>query len=240
MSDDQPIDLWGLVGLLQTQDDFAVVGEAASGAECIARVKVLHPDVLVLTVRTTPDLDGPGPLSAIRAVSPRTHVLALAERGEGACVVLNPPPSSRSRSRDGRAPCLTATDCLQLAVAQGALGAIRRSADPEDLFRAIRAVSGGNAWYELGTASRLLERALGLDAHDDPRRLSARELEVAALISEGRSNKEIAMALGISEPTVKKHVGHILAKLHLEDRLQLGLYVARNPLIFSRRGLARV
>ena len=63
---------------------------------------------------------------------------------------------------------------------------------------------------------------------------SERETQVAALISEGRSNKEISTGLKISEPTVKKHVGHILEKLGLADRLQAGLYLARNPLLFGR------
>jgi len=66
-----------------------------------------------------------------------------------------------------------------------------------------------------------------------PVALSSRELEVAELISAGRSNKEISSALKISEPTVKKHVGHILEKLGLQDRLQVGLYVARNPLVLK-------
>ena len=65
--------------------------------------------------------------------------------------------------------------------------------------------------------------------------LSERELDVAALIAEGRSNKEISVELKISEPTVKKHVGHILEKLGLLDRLQVGLHIARNPLIIARR-----
>ena len=60
------------------------------------------------------------------------------------------------------------------------------------------------------------------------------ETEVAELIADGRSNKEIAQALNISEPTVKKHVGHILGKLRLQDRLLIGLYVARNPLVLRR------
>ena len=64
--------------------------------------------------------------------------------------------------------------------------------------------------------------------------LSERELDVAALLAEGLSNKEISTALDISEPTVKKHVGHILEKLGLADRLQAGLFLARNPLLLRR------
>jgi DNA-binding NarL/FixJ family response regulator len=132
------------------------------------------------------------------------------------------------------------TDCLQVAVSEGALGALRRDAEPDQLFRAVRTVAQGNAWYEPRTAAALLKKALRTDSRKEGTRdLSARELDVAGLIADGRSNKEIGRALGISEPTVKKHVGHILAKLGLQDRLQIGIYIVRNPLLFdtrSRRG----
>ncbi len=131
------------------------------------------------------------------------------------------------------------TDCLQLAVSEGALGALRRDAEPEQLYRAVRTVAQGNAWYEPGTASAMLKRALGTDLANGSRALSTRELDVAGLIADGRSNKEIARALGISEPTVKKHVGNILGKLSLQDRLQIGLHVARNPLLLRRSSARR-
>jgi len=109
--------------------------------------------------------------------------------------------------------CSQGTDCLQIAVAEGASGTIRRSADPEVFFHAIRTVSSGNAWYEAGTATAIMRHALAPHTETTSHALSSRELDVAELISVGRSNKEIAQALGISEPTVKKHVGHILDKL---------------------------
>jgi DNA-binding NarL/FixJ family response regulator len=135
--------------------------------------------------------------------------------------------------------CSQGTDCLQIAVAEGASGTIRRSADPEVFFHAIRTVSSGNAWYEAGTASAIMRHALSPQHESHSHALSSRELDVAELISVGRSNKEIAQALGISEPTVKKHVGHILDKLGLQDRLQVGLYVARNPLVLQPMGARR-
>ena len=124
-------------------------------------------------------------------------------------------------------------DCLQLAVTQGAHATVRRSADPEELFRAIRAVASGSAWYDPTTVPGLIRFA---DASGAPARavpLTERELEVAALIAEGQSNKEISTALRIGEPTVKKHVGRILAKLGAADRLQAGLFLARNPQILK-------
>jgi DNA-binding NarL/FixJ family response regulator len=237
VTDDQPIDRQGLVALLRTQLDFELVGEATNGAEAVERCRALRPDVLVLDLRM-PCVDGIRAIPAVHSASPGTKILAVAERGEGRCLVLNPPTPGTEWKMEDRQSGMPVADCLQVAVAQGALGAIRRSAEPEDLYRAVRAVASGNAWYELRTASRLLEQTLNLtDSHATPK-LSTRELDVARLIAEGRSNKEIGSAMGVSEPTVKKRVGRILDKLGLKDRLQVGLYVARNPLVFGPHGPA--
>jgi DNA-binding NarL/FixJ family response regulator len=124
-------------------------------------------------------------------------------------------------------------DCLQLAARQGAMGTLRRSADPQELFGAIRAVARGHAWYDPTTAAGML-KGNGPSTGANGRPLfSEREMQVAALISEGRSNKEIATLLRIREPTVKKHVTHVLQKLGLPDRLQAGLFLARNPLLLK-------
>jgi DNA-binding NarL/FixJ family response regulator len=125
------------------------------------------------------------------------------------------------------------TDCLALAAAQGARATVRRDADPEDLFRAIRAAAAGQSWFDTKTTASFATN--GPDGEGFAQGLSERELDVAALLAEGLSNKEISTALAISEPTVKKHVGHILDKLGLQDRLQAGLHIARHPLIVARR-----
>ena len=151
-------------------------------------------------------------------------------------MVLNPPRAGRAAPGGNGPDCAYGPDCLQLAVYEGATGTIRRSADPEDLFGAIRTVASGKAWYESGTAASIMRHALARLGKEEQPPLSQREVEVAGLIADGRSNKEISQALEISETTVKKHVGHILAKLKLQDRLQIGLYVARNPLILRRAG----
>ena len=232
LADDQAMDRAGLRKLLEAEPDFRVVGEARSGAEAVELCRSLRPDVIILDTRM-PELDGVTAIPLVRAASPGTRIIAVAEHGEARCLVLNPPrPGAKWDLSDGGA-CTHVTDCLQLAVTQGALGAIRRSAEPEQLYRAVRAVAAGNAWYELGTASRLLERALGLNPVQEVRTLSSRERQVAAMIADGRSNKEIASAMGISDRTVKKHVSNILDKLRLQDRLQLGVFVARNPLLLS-------
>jgi len=228
VADSQAIDRGGIVGLLEGEPDFEVVGEAASLPEAIEECRALKPGLLLLSL----NLGGQERLAAIpaiRAELPQLRILALSERGESNCLVLNP-PSRQGRTAGPLPRCALGTDCLQLAVAQGAMGTLRRSADPEELFRAIRAVAAGHAWYDPTTAGAMLA-ATG-PAHGAP--LTEREREVAALIAEGRSNKEISTSLGISEPTVKKHVGQVLHKLGLADRLQAGLFLARHPLVLGR------
>jgi DNA-binding NarL/FixJ family response regulator len=226
VADHQTIDRRGVVGLLATQPDFEVVGEATNIEETMRVCATLHPDVLLLTLHIGLNGERP-PIPAIRSVLPSLRILALSERGHDACLVLNPPGQRLFKETDVKPRCMSATDCLTLAISQGAAGTLRRDADPGELFEAVRAVSSGATWHAPGTA--LPGAANGTEAG-----LSERELEVAALIADGLSNKEISSALKISEPTVKKHVGHILEKLGLEDRLQAGLFVARNPLTLRR------
>jgi two-component system response regulator DevR len=227
------MDRQGIVALLSSQPDFEIVAQAGSTGEVAKQCRAIKPDVAILSVRL-PDQEGITPIASLRASFPGLRIIALAERGAKHCLVLNPPHRS-GRGIPVSGPSSTiCTDCLQIAVSEGALGALRRDAEPEELFQAVRAVAQGNAWFEAGTAEALSKRS-GQVESDASDLLSARELDVAGLISDGRSNKEIGSDLGISEPTVKKHVGHILAKLGLQDRLQIGIYVVRNPLLLSRK-----
>ena len=228
VADSQAIDRGGLVGLLEDQRDFEVVGEAATVRETIRQCEALEPDLLILSLNLPGQQDGAA-IPTIRSKLPNLRILALSERGAENCLVLNPPYRRQTAAELGLV-CALGMDCLQLAVTQGAMATLRRSADPEDLFRAIRAVAEGGAWYDPTTATHMLANAENGEAV----RMSDREREVAALIADGRSNKEISSALGISETTVKKHVGHILLKLGIQDRLQAGLLLARNPLLLKR------
>jgi NarL family two-component system response regulator LiaR len=224
VADNQAIDRLGLVALLGTQRDFSIVGEATTATDAAALCRAKNADVLLYSIRL-PHLNGVSAIAAVRESHPATRIIALAEHGAGNCIVLNPPHRDSLSLPVAHSKCLHATDCLQLAVSEGALGALRRDAEPEELYQAVRAVASGRAWYDARTATTF--------ATNGCRTLSSRELDVAALIAEGRSNKEIAGSLSISEPTVKKHVGHILEKLGLQDRLQVGIYVVRNPLLLK-------
>lgn len=235
VADPEALDRAALASLIASHPAFCVVAETGSVQETIARALALEPDVVLLTV-TLPSLESGPPVAELIRAIPDLAIVALSERGWDRCMVLNPPTPSELPIVPGKVTCSAATDCLHLAAAQGARGTVRRSADPSLLYAAILDVAVGREHLEPGTEAALAE------AHTPPagnhRALSSRELEVVALISQGHSNKEIASALGISEATVKKHVGHALAKLGLLDRLQIGLYVARHPLILATQPLA--
>ena len=227
VADPQAIDRSALSALLRTQTEFRVLGEAESAEEVIERCRRVKPDVLVLTLGL-PSATGDPALPMILTAVPEQRVVAISERGWDSCLVLNP-PARAMLPPSAVQHCASGVDCLQLAAAQGARATVRRSADPHALYAAIRAVAAGHQAYEPGTIENLAaQRVAG------GRSLSARELEVAALIAEGMSNKEISTVLEISEPTVKKHVGRVLEKLGVQDRLQAGLFVARHPLLFQR------
>jgi NarL family two-component system response regulator LiaR len=219
--------------MLEDEHDFEVVGEAASVEETIQQCRALGPDVLVLSLNLPGQELAPA-IPQLRNALPSLRVVAISERGAANCLVLNPPSREKSPTELQLLCAIDGIDCLQLAVTQGAMATLRRSADPEDLFRAIRAVSQGSVWYDPSTVTAMMAASEPGARSAARLELSDRELEVAALIAEGRSNKEISTALEIGEPTVKKHVGHILEKLGLQDRLQAGLFLARNPTVFKR------
>jgi len=235
IGDPHAIDRGGLVWLVDREQGLTVVGEAASVEEVLQQCKTLEPDVLVVSLNL-PEQREEALIPFLLKKLPNLKVVALSDRGAVNCVVLNPPGRKRATAKP-MPQCPVGTDCLALAAAQGARATVRRDADPEDLFRAIRAAAAGQSWYDTQTTANFAANGSGSPAEADQfeRGLSERELDVAALLAEGLSNKEISTALAISEPTVKKHVGHILDKLGLQDRLQAGLHIARNPLIVARR-----
>src|SRR5262245_16896477 len=235
VADPHAIDRGGLVWLIDREKGLVVVGEAASLDEAVQQCVKLEPDVLVVSLNL-PEQRDDAVVPVLLARIPELKIVALSDRGAVNCVVLNPPGRRRPTAKPVPL-CPVGTDCLALAAAQGARATVRRDADPEDLFRGIRAAAAGQSWYDRQTTANFAANGTGSPAAAEgfERGLSERELDVAALLAEGLSNKEISTALAISEPTVKKHVGHILDKLGLQDRLQAGLHIARNPLIVARR-----
>lgn len=232
VADGEMLGRMGLAGILESRVDFEVLCRTGTLEETIEQCRISRPDVLVLSL-DLPGEDRIEALPAIRRANPSLRIVALSARATEHCLVLNP-PSRREGALDLGASCESGIDCLQLAMTQGAMATLRRSCSPGELFEAIRHVAEGHSWHAHTTTMGTTAATGGEPnhAHRTSSALSARELEVAAMIAEAHSNKEISAALHISEPTVKKHVGHILAKFGLSDRLQLGVFLVRNPQYF--------
>jgi DNA-binding NarL/FixJ family response regulator len=204
--DDQPLLRVGFRMVLESQDDISVVGEAGNGTEAVRLTAELDPDVVLMDVRM-PELDG---IEATRRII-----------------------ASGSRSR---VVVLTTFDLDEYAFAAlraGASGFLLKDVPPGDLLTGIRAVASGDAVVAPSVTRRLLDsfaHQLPLQASAKTERvaplaeLTARELEVLAELARGHSNAEIAAHLVLSEATVKTHVGHILAKLDLRDRVQVVVF----------------
>jgi DNA-binding NarL/FixJ family response regulator len=203
--DDEPLLRLGFRLVLESQPDFEVVGEAADGAAAVSRTAELDPDVVVMDVRM-PGMDG---IEATREIV-------------------------RSHARS-RVLILTTFDVDEYAfpgLKVGASGFLLKNVPPEDLISSIRAVASGDAVVAPSVTRRLLDAMADRlpdtgAAGEAPaatgrglERLTERELEVLKKLARGLSNAEIAEELVLSEATVKTHVGRILNKLELRDRVQ--------------------
>ncbi|MEV7420685.1 response regulator transcription factor [Streptomyces sp. NPDC089919] len=205
--DDHQVVRRGLRTFLEVQDDIEVVGEAADGEEGVARAEELAPDVVLMDIKM-PGTDGVEALRRLRALGNPARVLIVTSFTEQRTVV----------------PALRA----------GAAGYVYKDIDPEALAGAIRSVHAGHVLLQPEVAGVLLaqeEQAPGGGRGGSS--LTEREREVLGLIADGRSNREIARALVLSEKTVKTHVSNILMKLDLADRTQAALWAVRHGLTDS-------
>jgi len=218
LADDQALLRHGLRMMVDAQPDLEVVGEAADGSEAVEMAARLSPDVVLMDIRM-PGMDG---VEATRRI----------------CA---------SRSADGgpRVIVLTTFDLDEYvagALGAGASGFLLKDAPPADILAGIRIVAAGDALLAPSVTRRLLERfaarpeitnlapPAGLDL------LTDREREVMALVVRGLSNAEIRRELYLSEPTVKTHVGRILMKLGVRDRVQLVVLAYEHGLAGTGRG----
>ena len=194
--DDQPLLRKGFRMVLESEDDLEVAGEAADGVEAIAEVARTRPDVVLMDIRM-PNLDG---VEATRRIVPNAKVLILTT--------------------------FDLDEHVYAALRAGASGFLLKDVPPEDLIAAIRVVAGGDAVVAPNITRRLLDRfasSLPAGPTTAPTALDAlteRELEVLTLMGRGLSNGEIATELYLGETTVKTHVGRVLMKLQLRDRVQ--------------------
>jgi DNA-binding NarL/FixJ family response regulator len=196
--DDHPVVRQGLRVLLEVQDGIEVTGEAGDGAAALALAAALTPDVILLDLKL-PGPDGLAVLAELRTRGNHARVLVLTSDTDHAAATT--------------------------AMRNGAAGVLYKDVDPDALVRAIRAVHDGHLLLAPEAAGALL-RSDRPDNRADA--LTARERDVLAELAQGRSNREIARALHVSEKTVKAHVSSVLAKLGVQDRTQAALFAVRN------------
>ncbi|MFF4227383.1 response regulator [Streptomyces abikoensis] len=200
--DDHQVVRRGLRTFLEVQDDIEVVGEAADGVEGVERAEELRPDVVLMDVKM-PGMDGIEALRRLRELDNPARVLVVTSFTEQRTVI----------------PALRA----------GAAGYVYKDVDPDALAGAIRSVHAGHVLLQPEVADALLSQDEGGGGGQGRGNgLTEREREVLALIADGRSNREIARALVLSEKTVKTHVSNILMKLDLADRTQAALWAVRH------------
>jgi DNA-binding NarL/FixJ family response regulator len=208
LADDHALFRKGLVSLLKRQEEFEVVGEAENGDEAIKKAKQLKPDLVLMDIHM-PITNGIEATRRITEMLPSTRVVIL------------------TVSEDDK-------DLFE-GIKCGAHGFLLKKLEPEELFAMLRGVFEGEAPISRTTASKILNefvlQAKKKSTAEGEEELSAREKEVLQSLASGLTNKEIGNNLGIAENTVKNHLKNILAKLHLENRVQAATYALKKGFV---------
>lgn len=193
--DDHPVVREGLAGMIGTQPDLAVAGEAGNGVDAVRLAQTLKPDLILMDLQM-PAMDGAVAIRQILDDNPAARILVLT--------------------------AFDTDERILHAVEAGAQGYLLKGAPRDELFRAIRVVAEGGSLLQPSVAAKLLTRVgQMLNRQDDGQeQLTEREREVLDLLAKGYRNKEIAEKLIISERTVKFHVGIIFQKLGVSNRAE--------------------
>jgi len=203
--DDHQVVRQGLRFMLEQEEGIEVVGDCADGTEAIAAVRELSPTVVLLDL-FLPGQDGISVLTQLKQERPDVEVLMLTSS--------------------------TDDEHLLAALRAGALAYLRKTAGVEQIVGSVRAAARGESVLDPRIAARLVREVRTSAARRAPLDLlSPREREVLTVLARGRSNRQIAKELAITEETVKAHVSSILAKLHLADRTQAAIFGLQQRLV---------
>lgn len=205
ITDDHSMIREGLKSLLELDDDIKVIAEAVDGRDCLDKLDVYKPDVLLLDINM-PNMNGLEVLKELKARKSKVKVLVLTVHNE--------------------------TEYLMKAVDIGINGYVLKDSESAELKKAIRAIMDGETYIQPSLIPAL--NAKRLERNEDEEKidsLTRRELEVLKLLAIGMYNKEVAEKLEISERTVKNHVSNIFKKLEVTDRTQAAVFAIRNNFI---------
>jgi DNA-binding NarL/FixJ family response regulator len=201
--DDHEVVRVGLRSLLAKERGIEVVGEAGSVAEAVAQASRLRPDVVVMDVRL-PDRSGVEACREIRSADPKVQVIMLTSYADDEAVFNS--------------------------IMAGASGYLLKQIGGHELVHAIETVAAGQSLLDPAVTQRVLDRMKRLASGsqvDEIAQLSAQERKVLALVAEGKTNKEIAAAMGLSDKTVKNYLSHVFEKLNLSRRAEAAAFFAR-------------
>ena len=205
--DDHQVVRQGLRTFLELHEDIAVIGEAGDGLVAVEMVSQLQPDVVLMDL-VMPRMDGISATQKVHDMDLPVKIIALTSFSED--------------------------DKVFPAIQAGAASYLLKDVSPDDLVDAIRAVHHGEARLHPDITRKLMQQvsqAQPMSQEIPSDELTERELDVVRLVAMGRSNREIAEQLFISEKTVKTHISNILGKLNLEHRTQLAIYAIKNKLV---------
>ncbi len=210
IAEDHAIVRKGIRALLSLEPGIQVVGEAANGREAVHGIDSTRPDVVLMDL-VMPEMDGIEAIRQVVARQPQARILVLTS--------------------------FATDDKVFPAIKAGALGYLLKDSEPRDVVDAIRQVHRGESSLHPRIARKLMqELSRPPDRPPTPDPLTERELEVLGLVAQGKSNREIADSLVVTEGTVRVHVSSILGKLHLASRTQATLYALREGLASLDKG----
>ncbi|MCP3741677.1 response regulator transcription factor [Rossellomorea sp. BNER] len=205
IADDHHVVRRGLVFFLKTQKDIEIVGEAKNGEEAVKLAHELNPDLILMDL-VMPGMDGIKATKLIKNKHPEIEIMMLTSFSD--------------------------QDHVIPAIEAGAAGYQLKDIEPDELVRSIRKLLDGENSLHPKATTHLLTRISR--SHQPPHmvhELTKREREVLVELSKGKSNKEIASSLYITEKTVKTHISNIFAKLEVSDRTQAALYAVKHGLV---------